>query len=519
MPDQSDRTQMRPGGRDPNAHDAGQGNLHSAQKFAQSGSAELLESGARLQDKDMTQVRRNAPGVGGQPRQPTGAFQNELPRQPTSPGRMPTVETVDRPKFSGGDNYGLCIIDTVTPLLGMAGKLQSAKSHPDLLQFKRYAISQIQYYNSVDFGMQTEGSPFDRALLDYARYGLCTLIDELIQNTPWGDGSSWAKDSLLVTFFRETWGGEKFFGFLEQMRQQAPQCLPVLSLYYVCLELGFMGKYREQPNGHSELYRIKKDLFLLIDRQVPRGEQELSPRWQGAEHQGRGIIKHIPLWVIGAVTAGIGLLVYVGFYFKLAEQVEPVNLDVNKILTKKPIKVQPRNFNRLGQSRTTPDIEVEPEPQVQEPDLAPVTAGYQDKLRILLSSEIATGKVKLSENDDEIVIKLMVVNSELFASASAQLTSEYIAIVDKVGGFLADSPVDATVTGHSDNLPIRSSIKYPNNLALSQARAEQVRDRLTEKSGRTGFRAFGMADAYPVASNGTKEGRRQNRRVEISLVK
>lgn len=66
------------------------------------------------------------------------------------------------------------------------------------------------------------------------------------------------------------------------------------------------------------------------------------------------------------------------------------------------------------------------------------------------------------------------------------------------------------INGHTDS---RASMEY--NLALSKRRAAAVA-KVAKQAGAkvTAVRAYG--EAYPIASNKTKEGRRANRRVEIS---
>ena len=54
-----------------------------------------------------------------------------------------------------------------------------------------------------------------------ARYALCTVIDEAVLNTPWGAQSDWSGQSLLVTFHRESAGGEKFFQILDRVIRRA----------------------------------------------------------------------------------------------------------------------------------------------------------------------------------------------------------------------------------------------------------------------------------------------------------
>jgi chemotaxis protein MotB len=71
------------------------------------------------------------------------------------------------------------------------------------------------------------------------------------------------------------------------------------------------------------------------------------------------------------------------------------------------------------------------------------------------------------------------------------------------------------VAGHTDNIPIKSA-KFKSNWELSTARAVEV-TRLMISDGMDPKRlsAAGFADELPVADNGTDEGRRSNRRIEV----
>lgn len=71
------------------------------------------------------------------------------------------------------------------------------------------------------------------------------------------------------------------------------------------------------------------------------------------------------------------------------------------------------------------------------------------------------------------------------------------------------------VAGYTDNVG-----KPDNNLKLSAARAEAVRDWLVEATGipATQFAIQGYGDTRPIADNNTEAGRARNRRVAITLV-
>jgi outer membrane protein OmpA-like peptidoglycan-associated protein len=71
------------------------------------------------------------------------------------------------------------------------------------------------------------------------------------------------------------------------------------------------------------------------------------------------------------------------------------------------------------------------------------------------------------------------------------------------------------IEGHTD-----SQGRETTNQKLSDSRAAAVRDYLTT-IGMEGSRlsSIGYGESRPIASNSTKAGRQQNRRVEISLRK
>ncbi|MEO0157766.1 MAG: OmpA family protein [candidate division WOR-3 bacterium] len=111
-----------------------------------------------------------------------------------------------------------------------------------------------------------------------------------------------------------------------------------------------------------------------------------------------------------------------------------------------------------------------------------------------------------------------------FASGSADLPVEGIIVLKKVSRFLASYPkYPVSIEGHTDNVPIseRLKAKYPDNQALSEARAKAVRDYFVLVEGLPGnlFTYKGYGESKPVASNDSEEGRSANRRVEIIISK
>lgn len=109
----------------------------------------------------------------------------------------------------------------------------------------------------------------------------------------------------------------------------------------------------------------------------------------------------------------------------------------------------------------------------------------------------------------------VVLRGVTFELDSAQLTVNAETILDGVATTLGDSPgFDVEVQGHTDST---GSSSY--NMNLSQNRAESVKTYLVDKgisSSRLSARGYG--EDQPVASNDTREGRAENRRVELKVV-
>lgn len=120
----------------------------------------------------------------------------------------------------------------------------------------------IQSINS--FTQLSSEKGIENSEIMLARYLLCTFCDELIGTTYWGKDNNWANTSLLGHFYNETYGGEKFFHILNQLLRAPAKYIDLLELTYICLSLGFEGKYRIQNKGKMEIDAIRENLFRQI---------------------------------------------------------------------------------------------------------------------------------------------------------------------------------------------------------------------------------------------------------------
>lgn len=102
----------------------------------------------------------------------------------------------------------------------------------------------------------------------------------------------------------------------------------------------------------------------------------------------------------------------------------------------------------------------------------------------------------------------------LFNVGSATLHAEAAPTIDRLAEFLRKHPQrKVSIEGYTD-----STGSDKRNLSLSERRANAVRQALVKRGVVVErIRVRGYGPAYPVASNGNKAGRQQNRRVEVII--
>jgi chemotaxis protein MotB len=155
-------------------------------------------------------------------------------------------------------------------------------------------------------------------------------------------------------------------------------------------------------------------------------------------------------------------------------------------------------------------------------DLSAEMAKLKEAQRGLIKAlrpQIEKGTIMVDLNNERLLINLA--SGYLFGSGEDQLKPAGSDALKQVGGILKDFPeYKVAVDGHTDNRPIRSSLKkkFPTNKELSEARAANAAKALAE-GGLASSTTTGYADTKPVEPNTTDAGRAKNRRVEVRVTR
>lgn len=131
-----------------------------------------------------------------------------------------------------------------------------------------------------------------------------------------------------------------------------------------------------------------------------------------------------------------------------------------------------------------------------------------------LKEEVAEGLIEIDTEPGITLIRIQEKGS--FPSGRADVTPGFVPIMEKIAAVLAETRGNIYVAGHTDDIPIATA-RFRSNWELSAARSVTVVHNLIEYGNMTPerFLVEGHADAAPLASNATPEGRALNRRVEI----
>jgi len=155
--------------------------------------------------------------------------------------------------YEGNENYILALSSNIFREIDI---LQNSYDIGTLSEVRDMLIQEVEYFTEA-----TAKKGIENSQVMLGRYVLCTFSDEMIGTTYWGKDNNWANASLLGHFYNETYGGDKFFEILSQLLRAPAKYVDLLELMYVCLSLGFEGKYRIQNRGKMELDSIRESLY------------------------------------------------------------------------------------------------------------------------------------------------------------------------------------------------------------------------------------------------------------------
>jgi type VI secretion system protein ImpK len=443
----------------------------------------------RGRGRDPTVLRPSPGGVSGARPDPGASSQRVPLRTPTSPGGSlgarpapaPSPVAVHTPDatveefVARGTNP---ILSAAGPLLSLGVAISSSAYQADVEGLRARAVDAVKDFESE---ARASGAAPDQVRI--ARYIVCTFVDTAVFQTPWGGPNAWGARSLLVLFEKEAQGGEKFFAILEQLCKSPDQYLDLIELQYVCLALGFQGRYRGEADARSTLQVQQERLYRLIRERRPAIGPELAAHWKGLSEPKEKAWRLLPWWVV--VVAGVGIVV--GTLIFLRTRLSDAAAPVAQILATRGLH-----------------ISYEPAPPPATPS----------RLKVLLAPQEQAGQLKVEEFGKRTLVTLTA--PDVFKSGDANVAPGHEALFAAIGRALEAVPGHIMIIGHTDDQPLRS-FRYADNVELSRARAIAVAGLIKPALSNTSrIEWSGVGSSQPRFEPASlPENRARNRRVEI----
>lgn len=160
-------------------------------------------------------------------------------------------------------NFGINdLVACASGLFCLLTKLKQLSLSTDPHQLKTDLIHEIKAFECAALH---RGYTEEKIML--ARYAICATLDENILQTDWGFNLNWHEDTLLYTFQGEISGGERLFTMLEHLgKEQDEPDIDLLEFIYLCMSLGFEGKYRKNPEDKESFYHILDKTYHMIKK-------------------------------------------------------------------------------------------------------------------------------------------------------------------------------------------------------------------------------------------------------------
>lgn len=467
-----------------------------------------MRGGTPAQPSPATQPPAGAGGWGApppmaQPPVPPQAPPSGFGAPPAGFGEPPPSFAAPQPMIGGGRRLNDDDIpvpsrprDTRSPLvieagtvLALAASVRSGRARIALPDFHREAMEAVAAYDRAIAPLYPEETRMR------ARYAICATIDDIAQNLPGvgGDGAEWARRSLVVSFFRENIGGDRFWQLVDDLLARPGQNAELIELYADCLAAGFEGRFRVMPDGKARLQQILTSLYGALEHPRSLSQVEIAPMWRGADAP----LRKISPWSKIALAAAAALVVLLAIYIVLRLLLMTAGSDSLKSAK----ALMPQENLRLSRMGAAPPPAAESDQLI--------------RMRQFLEPEVRQNLVVVEEDGSTVRVRTTV--GQLFQSGSDQLEPGRADLFERIGRAVEAEPGQVTVEGHSDSDQI-SGLAFPDNTALSQARAQAVAGILGSvltNPGRISVQGFG--DSRPIADNGSAEGKALNRRVEVII--
>ncbi len=161
-----------------------------------------------------------------------------------------------------------------------------------------------------DFEKRAERYRFNHKIVQVSKFALAAFVDETVLTNNFPLRDEWEKNALQLEYFGEQLAGNKFFDKLDAMLKQIEATKDAVEIYYVCMLLGFKGRYAiYEQDKFLAIMQTTANALVKVGKISP---VELSPHWLANDQPVPPKKRGMPIWAkIGALSGlGLAFIVY-----------------------------------------------------------------------------------------------------------------------------------------------------------------------------------------------------------------
>jgi type VI secretion system protein ImpK len=350
------------------------------------------------------------------------------------------------------------------------------------------AMTELKAFERSATGAGLSGEDLNRA-----RYALAATLDDIAQNLPGGAAADWARQSVVVQAFGQAFGGDQFWNILDALLARPAANQDMLELFHACLGVGFIGKFRIGSDGPRQIQARMGAIHNALSGIRARPESDLVPSWRGVPTP----IRKTSRWLLVLLVAGTALatllIIFLALKFYLDSRDETAWAKLHAL----PPTTQ-TTIDRAG------------------PGLAVPNSTQLERIRSRLTSQC------IAADEDGGAVRLTVsacpgLSGGMFDKGADQIAAAYAPLIIEAAKSLVAETGAIDIVAHTDSDRI-SSASFPDNLALSNARAASVVNLLASNGVDAGrLNPAGRGDSEPLDRSDTPEAKARNRRVELTI--
>lgn len=192
---------------------------------------------------------------------------------------------------------------------------------PDILQKRVLNLFETMMQNGREARIP------EQDMID-AKYALAAFADEIIYHSTWPGKTQWLSNPLQLQFFQLNTAGDGFFTNLDNLHGQRGRA-HVAQIYFLCLALGFQGKYRlRQQEGLGAVVEGLGNYVALSEG----GGEVLAPNAERKDGGGGAVRRELPFLAVALGFFVLALVVVIVLRLIVGSNAEGVADSIQKLL-------------------------------------------------------------------------------------------------------------------------------------------------------------------------------------------